>query len=234
MNEAEAGWRFLHLDITDFYPSVSVEWLQRELPLQGQLIHDVVLIDQGHVLRWHLGPARSLYEVNEETDRRAVLPQGSAAAPIVAEFVIAKVLQDAAVLLEGLRLFNYSDNLGTLLPPDRDHAVLEERLRDLFQRHPAGPFQLRVVVSSIERPFRFLGYDWQRSPCGTIITMPHADWMEILYSNKIEDAKSSRELQHLSQKIQSYCAAYELCPEADVIKARLLNQLRNRILQIIA
>ena len=146
LNNAPNGAKFMHVDVTDYYGSIDQDWLEENLPLSADIIQTVVLMTNGHICRWHLGLVHRHDEGTEEMDWpriRKGIPQGSAVSPIVAEFVIANVLRNTADLFEGLSFFNYSDNLGILMPENMDDAVFMEHLRDVFRAHQAGPFQLQ-------------------------------------------------------------------------------------------
>jgi hypothetical protein len=173
------------------------------------------------VLRWHLGPARQQDEGNDEAGRLGI-PQGSAASPIVAEFVMADILRTGADLLEGLDIFNYSDNLGILLPGDRDEAAFMEHLLGVFATHRAGPFQLRTISTcDIQKPFRFLGYTWQKTKRGITAHVPVAFWREMEYEAEILEAQGLERIDHLEQRFRSYCGAFPLWRGATSMRARL-------------
>jgi RNA-directed DNA polymerase len=91
-------------------------------------------------------------------DRRG-LPQGSAASSLVAEMVMAEILREAAGrLADVLCLHTYSDNLGGLVPLNRDEAALVECLKNVFATHRAGPFRMTSRVDRMARSFPYLGY----------------------------------------------------------------------------
>jgi hypothetical protein len=222
--QAPASARIIHVDVRNFYGSISRQWLQEHVPLSAEIIQRVVFPD---VLRWHLGLAHQNDEGTEERGRRSI-PQGSAVSPIIAEFVMASILQAGADLLEGLRCFNYSDNLavvGVLVPGDLDVTVFMERLAEVFRTHQAGPFQLRFVdVSTITRPFKFLGYHFQKTESGARAFLPEqtAFLKEFNFERDLLEAETIAKVSKIGHAACSYCAAFALWEGAAAMQAKIL------------
>jgi hypothetical protein len=222
--QAPPSARIIHVDIRNFYGSISKQWLQENLPLSGSIIQRVVFPD---VLRWHLGLAHQSDEGTEERGRRSI-PQGSAVSPIIAEFVMASVLQAGADLLEGLSCFNYSDNLaviGVLVPGDLDVTVFMERLAEVFRTHQAGPFQLRFVeVSTISQPFRFLGYYFQKTQSGARAFLPEGvvALREMKYERDLLEAETIAKVLKTEHAVRSYCNSFALWEGAPAMQVRIL------------
>jgi hypothetical protein len=222
--QAPRNARIIHVDVRNFYGSISRQWLQENLPLSGSIMQRVAF---PHVLRWHLGLAHQNDEGTEERGRWSI-PQGSAVSPIIAEFVMASILQAGADLLEGLRCFNYSDNLaviGVLVPGDLDVTVFMERLAEVFRTHQAGPFRLRPVdVSIVTRPFRFLGYHFQKTESGARAFLPErvAFLKEFQFERDLLEAETIAKVLKIGHAAHSYCAAFDLWEGAAAMQAKIL------------
>jgi RNA-directed DNA polymerase len=216
--------KIIHVDINDFYGSISHGWLEENLPLSAAIIQSVILMHNGHICRWHLGLAHQHDEGTEGMGRWGI-PQGSVASPIVAEFVMANVLRGVADLHYGLSYFNYSDNLAILVRGDLDEVAFMERLRGVFQTHPAGPFQIRTVGSfPISRPFPFLGYRFQKIANGSRAFIPEraAFLREMNYERDLLEAETFTKLLKVEHSLRSYCAAFSLWAGAADMQRRLL------------
>jgi RNA-directed DNA polymerase len=224
LTQAPENARIIHVDVQNFYGSINREWLQENLPLSASIIQRDVFPD---VLRWHLGLAHQRDEGTDESGRWGI-PQGSAVSPTIAEFVMASVLQAGADLLEGLRYFNYSDNLavvGVLVPCDLDVTVFMERLAEVFRTHQAGPFQLRFVeVSTVTQPFRFLGYHFQKTERGARAFLPeHVAFLkEMKFERDLLEAETIAKVLKIAHAARSYCAAFALWEGAAAMQARIL------------
>ena len=225
--DAPESAKIIHVDINDFYGSISHGWLEENLPLSTTIIQSIILMHNGHICRWHLGLAHQHDEGTEGMGRRGI-PQGSVASPIVAEFVMANVLRGLADLHDGLSYFNYSDNLailGFVVRGDLDEAAFMERLRGVFGTHPAGPFQIRTVGSfPISRPFPFLGYHFQKIADGSIAFIPEgaAFLREMNYERDLLEAETFTKLLKIEHSLRSYCAAFSLWAGAADMQRRLL------------
>jgi hypothetical protein len=141
---------------------------------------------------------------------------------------MASVLQAGADLLEGLRCFNYSDNLaviGVLVPSDLDVTVFMERLADVFRTHQAGPFLLRFVeVSTVTRPFRFLGYHFQKTANGARAFLPErvAFLREMNIERDLLEAETLAKVLKIEHAARSYCASFPLWEGMAAMQARIL------------
>lgn len=246
MNSAPAGMRFIQFDVRDCYGSISVEWLRSKLPLSRAIIDSVVLqqgyriIDRSRVL---VGPSASdcmetvAGEANVDGQRGVLQPgilQGSAVPPLIADMTMIDVLRGAASVLQELKVFSHSDNIGFLVPPHIDMAVLEKSLTEAFAAHPAGPFALTSSGPKVlSRPFRFLGYDFVKRPHSEARACipPHtAELNEACYCQKILEAEDVFELERVRRSLFGYCGAFKLSREANEIRQRVTRVLDAEIL----
>lgn len=245
MDHASEGTRFIQFDVRDFFGSISHEWLRENLPLSSEIIRRVVLISGYRILKMDNGPARysantpphgrrirASSEVNIEMGQRGI-PQGSAVSPIVAEIVMSNVLRSVADLLEGLTVFVHSDNIGILVPPHMDAAVLEKDLADAFDKHPAGPFHLTTSgPSSLENAFRFLGYHFEKLPGQSARAyIPDHIWegREAVYLADIVNAETAREISKVAERVSGYRAAFKLWAGAIDMEARVLGAVQSEL-----
>ena len=155
LERCDANWEFIHLDVVDFYGSISQGWLERHLGLDPAIIQHQV-----HLGRMMLDAPRKMatvlatQEAIREGDQRGI-PQGSALSSLIAEQVMAAVIR-SAVVFEELPTFIWSDNVGVLAPRHRVREVVE-LARTAFADHGAGPFKLTVTTWPVSKPFKFLG-----------------------------------------------------------------------------
>ena len=216
LRDVPQGSHFLHLDVRDFFGSISHEWLERNLPFPRRLIRQ--FIHTGGLVVSHRGGglARNPCEENQERGRRGI-PQGSAASSVVAEFVMADVLRSLADQLPCDRTFIYSDNIGLLVRLE-EVSRFEEHLRGAFAGHTAGPFQLRVSHIPITRTFRFLGYDWRRTRAGNVrVRIPKHALEERMGRYMLEMQFGLAALERTRKKYVSYFAAFKLAENAEAV-----------------
>ena len=226
MDCAPPGTRFIQFDVRDYFGSILHEWLLEHLPLSPQITRNVVLLEGYHTIRRNREPARRLDcdGVNKQTGQCGI-PQGSAASPVVAEIVMAAVLQSAADAFEGLKVFIHSDNIGVVVPPHVDIAVLEKKLVDAFKQHPAGPFHLTTNgPSSLAKPFRFLGYDFVKRADGKAeACVPEHVWeaREAAYVGTILNDATLDQLLGVRRSVTGYRAAFKLWEGGREMEARV-------------
>lgn len=232
MNAAPEGARFLHVDVNNYHGSISHDWLRENLPMSTEVTQQVILLDgMSNVLRWHLGLAHQHKDEGTDGMGRRGIPQGSVVSSIVAEYVMADILRTAAVFLGEFSLFNYSDNLGILVPRAIDEAAFMERLSAVFQTHPAGPFQIRLVGShDLREPFGFLGYHWQmQNEARAFVPEGVAMAREINFQRDLLEAETEEQRLKIEHSIRSYCAAFSLWDGALEMQNRLISSCTRQL-----
>lgn len=137
------------LDVRDCFGSISIEWLKQHLPLPPAVTQAVCAADQINlvVVDIHAGTC--------PTSRQG-LPQGSVVSPIIAEYVLARILEEAP---EGVAFQAYVDNIFVSAPDEMVARQHQQTLERLFEAHPAG--LLRVHSDGprrIENGLPVLGY----------------------------------------------------------------------------
>lgn len=205
---------FVQFDVTDFYGSISHDWLEAKLGLDPAIIRKHV-----HTGGMMIEPirkranVRGQHEASKSQSGRWGIPQGSALSSLIAEWVMADVLRSAAVFGE-LAPLVWSDNVGVLVPRGRVEEI-ESLVRLAFSRHGAGPFALTVKATPIEKEFRFLGtwYVKRRdAPVAYIPDQVAAAW-EASIAGRIMVA-SLAELAEIERHATSKLAAWSWWPGA--------------------
>jgi hypothetical protein len=208
---------FMQFDVVDYFGSISQEYLEEMLPAPKAVIRNMLFMHNCCIIgNTHAGATM---------DRRG-LPQGSAASSLVAEMVMAEILREAAgCLADVLCLHTYSDNLGGLVPPNRDEAALVECLKNVFETHCAGPFRITSRVDRLARSFPYLGYGFvKKAGRKARAFLPREVWQlkEMEFITTFANAETPREMLDVLIRLQSYCAAFELAVEARLLMRRVL------------
>ncbi len=214
--------RFFQSDVNDFYPSISRQWAEEELPAPKAMIRNTLLLDGWTII--NRGVAHTV-------PGRRGFPQGSLAASFVAEMVMTEVLRCAADPLESiLGLHTYSDDVGGFVPLHRDVAAIEERLRHVFATHRAGPFSITTSgVAGLAQPFHFLGYWYVKRPGKKArALLPSYIWQnkEAELIAEFADAETQREMLDVCGRLQSYCSAFVLAAETRLLMRRVTKFMR--------
>lgn len=153
---------FMHIDVADFYGSISHEWLERNLGIDQIIVRRHVHLGQ-MILSGDkaVTTVHGHHEANREGGQRGI-PQGSALSCLIAEHVMGDVLRSAAVFAE-YPVVAWSDNVGVLVPRSEE-ARVAGLVRDAFAAHGAGPFKLGMLSSErVTEEFRFLGVYYRLS-----------------------------------------------------------------------
>jgi hypothetical protein len=209
--------RFVQVDVRDFFPSISREWIEENVRAPKAMIRTTLFLDG-----WTIVNRGN----NAMVDRRRV-PQGSAAASFVAEMVMADVLRCAAgQLADMLWLHTYSDNVGGFLPLNIDAAAFVERLRHAFATHRAGPFHITSSEAArLSQAFRFLGY-WFVKPAGKKARafLPSDIWQlkEMEFVIEFSDAETPQQMLDVCNRLRSYCSAFKLAIETRLLMRRVV------------
>ena len=208
MNEPKMrNTRFVQFDVVDFFPSISRQYVEEVLPAPKAVIRNTLFLEGWNV--------RCVGDVT--TDRRG-LPQGLAASSLVAEMVMANVLRDIADLTAELHSIHaYSDNWGGFFPLDKDVGVLVESLKHAFEAHRAGPYRITSKYGQAEESFKFLGYYFKPArerPARASLPAGLASLREIEFVTQLPDAGTVQEIFKVFDRFMSFCAAYQLAPEA--------------------
>lgn len=158
MREVPPDYGVVRVDISNFYPSINTRWLEDKLGLPLNVIRSQI----------HTGGMRFRSAGHSPATARSRLPQGSAVAPRIAEWVMAHLLRDFLSQFPHLRIVVYADDMAILCRQD-EASVIVNALRERLSSHEAGPFALRFPINTADgiwQPVRkevsFLGYNFVR------------------------------------------------------------------------
>lgn len=166
LNSPEYKWA-VTADIRNFYRSVDRPWLKANLPVGSEITSSTLLVDDDDLYSrfqctgWGLhSPCMSAISLLAES--RTGLTQGANSSPLIADFVVGKVLEHIR-FTPGVVVENIHDNFVIIgrSKADVERALVD--LRDAFERHPAGTF--RITDDGVRRlcdGIEFLGYRMKR------------------------------------------------------------------------
>jgi hypothetical protein len=142
--------RYERTDVKNFYPSVDKKWLVSSIPMAAAISRNVFLISDDKQIIWTHGDEAS------EATVRAGLPQGSRPSALIASKLIEAVVDG----VQGVSLaISHGDDVLLGVAPGADAEVVRSALVSRFAKHPAGPFQLKIVEDiKLGRPNDFCGY----------------------------------------------------------------------------
>lgn len=135
---------------------------------------------------------------------------------------MADVLRSFADRLTCTLIVVYSDNIAVLAPQREAHATAK-LFREAFRTHGAGPFDLRISVTPIDREIRFLGYSW-RVEGGT--ATPHVPapkaraWTKTVEQSIYRACPS--DLADIKQHVRGWCGSHDLWEGAPLLQRHLL------------
>ncbi len=218
LTEAPISATFVHIDVRNYYGSISHRWLREYLPLNEGSLRGLFIpacTGRSAIVRPNAG--------EESQMGQRGIPQGSVVSPIVADMVMAQLLNDLSPEIGESFVISYSDNIGILFKEEQDWTALRSRIEAIFRDHSAGPFQITFSAGSVPRRFGFLGYQWQRRGVRCIVRMkPRAKEIhEGYFIAALVNAETDRDVRILRERINGYFGAFSLAPEAVEAKERL-------------
>lgn len=231
---------FLELDIENFFPNIgagnhnrngdSIYHLEDWLPVPDKVIQTCVLTKHNTV---DLSRIPSTDTLSQRLDSQKGVPQGSATSPLIASYVMAKLLDELDQHLRaGTHLVSYVDNVG--IYGSEPAALMFARLalmRECF-RSRFGTLRLkeRFRLVRADEGFDFLGYRIHRvviegSPTAVISVSEKGlikfrrEVRQRLKNGRISsfcpDCAERREtvVSSLREFIQGWCASYSCVPD---------------------
>lgn len=143
-------------DIKNFFPSINWEWIADATGLPPQVVKHCLIISDEAALKPCLPlPENTTFPSFAGTVRHKV-PQGSRASNVIASLVLGPTLRS---LVTHDRLAYYGDDFAIVVDSNEEGQALTIALHEIFQSHPAGPFQLkRCEVVRATAGFSFLSY----------------------------------------------------------------------------
>ncbi len=164
--------QFIELDVENFFPNIgagshnrdgdSIYRLEDWLPLPEKVIQTCVLTKHNTV---DLSRIPSTDTLSQRLDSQRGVPQGSAVSPLIASYVMAKLLGELEQhLYVGTHLVSHVDNVG--IYGSEPKALMHARLalmRECF-RSRFGTLRLKdsYRIVSADHGFNFLGYHIRR------------------------------------------------------------------------
>lgn len=173
-------WCFVG-DLTDCFQSVEANAFGAALPLPRSVIANCMDIrNLNMVLR---NSSSSSGQSAPQWNGPRGLLQGSPASNLVLAWMLNDILD---AIPPGARLFVFSDNILVATQSEQECRTIEHTLASFFGEHPAGPFQLRGGVQSLQTTIEHLGYAYS-ADCGLTIEPSHYGWER--FSGRIDDAE---------------------------------------------
>ena len=156
-------------DVTNFFGSISHDYLREHLPLPTGVIENSVIHpinSEGGVrtgqsrLTQRIGASGDIgslpHTVRPDNDHRRGIPQGPSCSPILAYPILEETI---AALNPTIPIFQYGDDVVTLGRSGSEVDDLMDRLSNMLSRNPAGPLFLRRTSSNRTRDgFSFHGH----------------------------------------------------------------------------
>lgn len=195
------------LDISEFYSSIDIRWLKAVLPLPEVLIDRTIA-----TTRWNFEPKFNANALKLLRQCRTGIAQGSGLSPLLAELVVAQVLETVP---SRAGLVNYADNILVLA---RTREELDQQVSTVaraFSAHSSGSFSLTQTRRRITDGFTFLGYDIRkRKRSNSAIILPTAKNHFSLVA-RVWEAAIRQENGRRSPlgRANAWCRGFQLCPE---------------------
>lgn len=217
-------------DIKSFYPTVSRDWLRQSLPTGEEVITSTILVEDSHHRTRYTGHGLNKVCVSDfplAVASQRGLPQGACSSPMIADYIVGQALSGIN-LPEGVVLKNYADNFVVMGRRRADVEQAVHSLGDVFERHPAGPFQLTDNgIRRIADGFEFLGYRFRRRK-GRDLAVPTPKNISKLYErlkHHIDGLRRGGDPRKLRASLKCWANAFSAAPRAEAEVWQLLLDL---------
>ena len=200
-------------DISDQYNSFDEDNVLAIMPAQAGVVRGTILSDAYTYISRNGSISLSHSQVRK---LRQGIPQGSVVSPLVAEVLMAAILE--SVDLGDFFIRVSADNIIVLAKTRKDANWIEEVLVAAFERSPAGRLRLRTCVRRVADGFTYLGYMYRRRK-GAVTIGPSrknkAKFCRKYWFRMIEYRRKGRRLpmERLKKGIKSWCSAFPLWDE---------------------
>jgi hypothetical protein len=183
----------------------------------------------------YVGPAGGLGILTAEVlaEARWGFPQGSAASSLLAEMLLAPVLQQ---LPTGGKVFGYVDNFLVMAKSENDAVSITKALESALKAHFAGPLRPKIKRRFHPgEPIEFLGHRLAVQH-GTVMIQPsplNLQRFEVEMKTELSGIKSHspgaqvKKLNELKTYVRSWTAAFALWPLAETYKKQWLAKIAN-------
>jgi hypothetical protein len=148
----------VELDIKDCYPSFVEEAIPDLLPLPKKVTEHTAICRHLNLTIGNLDDlfgTASIFTQDLLAQARRGIPQGSAASNLIAEILLAKVVNQSPI---AGRVFSYADNILILGQNEDDVKSTQLALESALKAHPAGPLVPNAKTFKSGDPIDFLGH----------------------------------------------------------------------------
>jgi hypothetical protein len=152
----------VELDIKDCYPSFQGDKVPDLLPLPKEVTKHIAICrylnlvpDNLTDLYGTIEGTPSIFTTDLLGKARHGIPQGSAASNLIADILLAKVLNQSP---EGGREFSYADNVLLMSKTEAGMESMKLALESALTAHPAGPLVPSAKDFKAGDPIEFLGH----------------------------------------------------------------------------
>ena len=200
-------------DISDQYHSFDKDKVLDIMPAQAGVLRHTILSDA-----YDYVPGDNVISLSHSRVRklRQGIPQGSVVSPLVAEVLMAAILE--RIDLGDFFIRVSADNIVVLTKNRREADWIEQVLVAAFERSPAGSLRLRTCVRRVADGFTYLGYTYRRRK-GVVTVGPSrenkAKFCRKYWFKMIKYRRKGRTLpmKRLKKGIKSWCSAFPLWDE---------------------
>jgi hypothetical protein len=242
-------WTF-DIDIKNCYPSFTGTNLEQFIPVQKEVIANVIMathltVTPDHSLLYHFGPGIAGEDDPGDpvafkealSNARRGIPQGSAVASIAVEMLLAEPLKS---LGGEARVVCYADNMLVMAKSEEDAVSITKVLWSALLAHPAGHLKPKLIsLSTPGQPFEFLGHQitWGKT---SVSIVPSAENEAKFASRFKKDLAAIRKPEYSSPKrniiasdlrvyVDSWTASFSRCAGMANRKKTCLGQLQDAL-----
>jgi hypothetical protein len=226
-------WAF-RLDVSGFYGSINLRAVEHWLPVHRKIVENNLTLDAFN-LRKAKRTSGSLYQslpgVGSLSRGRVGIPQGSPCSNLVAEIVLAPLIDHMHRL--GAWIIAYADDILILAHTKREAEAHCKALIEALARHPAGPFDPKYAqVRRVDHGFEFLGQIF-RTRYERVKVRPVEHKIQrfvgkiMTYTDVARCVPDKVDLKWLRMRVRAWIAQYPLWEEGRGIAELLLEGIAN-------
>jgi hypothetical protein len=236
-----ATWA-VEVDIKNCYPSFNGSKLNDLLPLSTGVIERVIISRYLNLVPGNLidlfGPPEgedwgTIPAIDDAlADARLGIPQGSAASPLVAEYLLSGMFAPLSELGE---FANYADNTLLLASSESSVVSMSKALGSALEAHPVGRLRPKIRSFPPGEPILFLGHEI-RIKSGQIRIFPSTENAQIFAAKMQRSLKRLREMSgkrkekhahNLKRYVVSWTGAFRECHDIGVTRQLWLSKIKD-------